>query len=181
MDAIVILHNYVGSIGTGNSFRSRALTHEVGHWFNLPHVWGSTNNPGVACGDDGVSDTPVTKGHTSCNLNDATCTSGVIENTQNYMEYAYCSNMFTIGQAARLTNAINNNVNGSARNNLSTANNLSITGVEPAAVCPPGMMIALPSLNVCVGESLTLSTYTFSGSPDTYEWFATNGASIDDV
>ncbi|MCE3259917.1 MAG: domain containing protein, partial [Bacteroidetes bacterium] len=42
-DAIVILSTYVGSIGTGNVGLSRALTHEVGHWLNLPHVWGGTN------------------------------------------------------------------------------------------------------------------------------------------
>ncbi|MGZ3918900.1 MAG: M43 family zinc metalloprotease, partial [Bacteroidia bacterium] len=41
MDAVVILNSYVGSIGTGNNFTSRALTHEVGHWFNLQHTWGS--------------------------------------------------------------------------------------------------------------------------------------------
>ena len=45
MDAIVILSTYVGSIGTGNVGTSRALTHEVGHWLNLPHVWGGTNQP----------------------------------------------------------------------------------------------------------------------------------------
>ncbi|MEO6304580.1 MAG: M43 family zinc metalloprotease, partial [Bacteroidia bacterium] len=54
-DAIVVLHNYIGSIGTSNSYTSRTLTHETGHWFNLQHVWGSTNQPGVACGDDGVT------------------------------------------------------------------------------------------------------------------------------
>ncbi len=66
-DGIIILHDYIGSVGTGSVFRSRALTHEVGHWLNLPHTWGSTNNPNVACGDDLVNDTPVTKGHDNCN------------------------------------------------------------------------------------------------------------------
>lgn len=65
-DGILILHNYIGSIGTSNTNSSRALTHEIGHYLNLPHVWGDTNNPGVACGDDGVEDTPVTKGRTTC-------------------------------------------------------------------------------------------------------------------
>ncbi len=66
-DGIIILHNYIGSIGTGSPGTSRALTHEVGHWLNLAHTWGSTNNPNVACGDDLVNDTPVTKGHDNCN------------------------------------------------------------------------------------------------------------------
>ena len=126
-DAIVVLHNYVGSMGTSNGFASRTLTHETGHWFNLQHVWGSTNSPNVACGDDGVSDTPVTKGHNSCNLNSAVCSPGIVENTQNYMEYAYCSRMFTQGQKNRMHNCIIGGIAG--RNNLSSNANLIATGV----------------------------------------------------
>ncbi|MBN8697240.1 MAG: T9SS type A sorting domain-containing protein [Bacteroidetes bacterium] len=65
-DGIIIIHQYIGSIGTANVTNSRALTHEVGHWLNLSHTWGNTNDPTVACGDDGVNDTPETKGHNSC-------------------------------------------------------------------------------------------------------------------
>ena len=36
-DGIVIQHTYCGSIGTSNAYRSRTLTHEVGHWLNLRH------------------------------------------------------------------------------------------------------------------------------------------------
>lgn len=73
IDGILILHNYIGNIGTGNENNSRALTHEVGHYLNLPHPWGNNNEPGVECGDDGVSDTPETKGHTTCALYTPTC------------------------------------------------------------------------------------------------------------
>lgn len=76
-DGIVILHDYVGSIGTGQVGRSRALTHEVGHYLSLSHVWGSNNGvpdpntPVCAmqaiCGDDGVGDTPYTRGWSCCN------------------------------------------------------------------------------------------------------------------
>jgi len=52
------------------------LTHEVGHYLDLAHPWGSTNEPEVECGDDGVSDTPVTEGHDDCNdLKDFSCSS----------------------------------------------------------------------------------------------------------
>jgi hypothetical protein len=75
IDGIVVLHNYVGAIGTSNSFRSRTLSHEVGHWINLAHPWGFNNDPGVVCGDDGVHDTPETKGSNNCaNLYKAECT-----------------------------------------------------------------------------------------------------------
>lgn len=178
MDAVVILNGYVGSIGTGNVGTSRALTHEVGHWFNLPHVWGGTNQPGVACGDDGVSDTPVSKGYSSCNLaNSIICTPGVVENVQNYMEYAYCQRMYTIGQAARMQAAINSPVNG--RNNLSTVNNLAFTGItNPGVHCVPDLDLVPSSFVVCSGRSLTVSSFTFNASPTSYLWSADNGASV---
>ena len=74
-DGVLILHNYVGRIGTGAEFSSRALTHEVGHFFDLNHVWGENNGvPGANtgfhmqndCGDDGVEDTPITRGWNTC-------------------------------------------------------------------------------------------------------------------
>lgn len=55
---------------------STTLTHELGHYLNLMHVWGGDNQPGVACGDDNVEDTPMTKGHFGgCPLHDHTCNS----------------------------------------------------------------------------------------------------------
>jgi PKD repeat protein len=81
-DGVIILHNYVGRIGTGSEFNSRALTHEVGHYLDLQHTWGSNNSPEVECGDDLVEDTPTTKGHSSCQaLVDYTCNSQTINGT----------------------------------------------------------------------------------------------------
>ncbi|MCS6818738.1 MAG: M43 family zinc metalloprotease, partial [Chitinophagales bacterium] len=125
-DGIMILHNYIGSIGTGAPARSRALTHEVGHSLNLEHPWGRTNQPGVACGDDGVDDTPITKGATTCNLNQSDCQFGVIENVQNFMDYSYCSVMFTEGQKTRMLASLNSNI--SSRRNLWRCENLQATG-----------------------------------------------------
>lgn len=179
MDAIVILNGYVGSIGSGGSGTSRALTHEVGHWFNLPHVWGGTNQPGVACGDDGVSDTPITKGYSSCNLNNSSiCTPGLVENVQNYMEYAYCQRMYTKGQATRMQNSINSPISG--RNNLSTPSNLAFTGItSPGTSCVPMVDIsAAPTLYVCSGKTLSLSSFTYNAAPSSYSWSADNFASI---
>lgn len=61
-DGVIALYNYVNYANT--------ISHELGHELNLAHPWGNTNNPGVACGDDDVDDTPPTKGHypsTGCN------------------------------------------------------------------------------------------------------------------
>ena len=72
-DGVLINNIGVGSIGTagGNLASyptefSRTLTHELGHTMSLLHTWGPTNSPGVACGDDGIADTPPTEGHFSC-------------------------------------------------------------------------------------------------------------------
>lgn len=170
MDAIVILQNYVGSIGTSDVSHSRAITHEVGHWFNLAHVWGSTNDPGVACGNDGVSDTPITKGYTSCS-SEATskiCNASISENYQNYMDYSYCSVMFTNGQATRMRSAANNSIVG--RNNLWSASNLSFTGISPIAPCAPIANFKANRNTVCVGESVVFTDLSNVGTPTSWAW-----------
>lgn len=169
MDGIVILHNYVGSIGTASSFGSRSLTHEVGHWLNLAHVWGSNNNPGQACGDDGVSDTPVTKGNSWCNLSAASCSAGVIENVQNYMEYSFCSTMFTQGQATRMQAALNNS-NG-LRNNIWTNANLIATGViNPLSNCAPKAEYVITNSITCTGQALSFLDASYNGSITSWKW-----------
>lgn len=176
MDAVVILHNYVGSIGTSNPFTSRALTHEVGHWFNLQHVWGSTNNPGVACGDDGVSDTPLTKGHSYCNLTSGSnCTPGVVENIQNYMEYSYCSNMYTMGQKTRMHNCLNSPTAG--RMNISSNSNLIATGViNPLAGCAPRAQFIANANVTCVGNSASFTDYSYNAQVTSWKWSSPNAS-----
>jgi hypothetical protein len=177
MDAILILSTYVGSIGSGNLYTSRALTHEVGHWLNLPHTWGGTNQPGVSCGDDGVSDTPVTKGYTSCNLNNTSiCNASIEENIQNYMDYAYCQRMFTTGQSVRMQLSLNGTASG--RNNLSSPSNLAFTGVSaPAGICAPQIdLVAVPSLTVCAGQTITINSFSYNANPGSYSWTSSAGA-----
>jgi len=175
-DAIVILHNYVGSIGSGNYGLSRALTHEVGHWLDLEHTWGYTNSPGVACGDDGVSDTPITKGFTSCNLgNGNVCAPNVQENIQNYMEYAYCARMFTTGQSFKMQQCLNGLING--RNNLSSNNNLINTGIiNPTSGCNTNLFTIASAYTVCAGKPLSVKAFTWNANPNGYSWNATGNA-----
>lgn len=160
-DGIVILHDYTGSIGTGNPGTSRALTHEVGHWLNLLHTWGGTNQPGLASNcndDDNVSDTPNTIGWTSCNLNGQSC--GGLNNVENYMEYSYCCKMFTEGQKDRMLAALTSNV--AQRNQLWTASNLSFTGVSGNDIlCAADFMSSAQV--VCAGDSITFTDNSYNG------------------
>lgn len=171
-DGILILSTYIGSIGTGNSTTSRALTHEIGHFLNLQHVWGNTNNPGVSCGNDGVSDTPVTKGWTTCNLtNNMICTANVEENVQNYMEYSYCSNMFTAGQATRMHNALGSS--SGQRSSLVSNNTATATGIlnSPPNVCTPKAdFLPYDQVYVCAGASIAFTDVSWNGHPTSWNW-----------
>lgn len=175
-DAIVIRHDYTGSIGTAFPFGQRSLTHEVGHWFNLQHVWGLTNNPGVACGDDGVSDTPITKGFTNCNLSGAAnCNPPIKENVQNYMDYSFCGRMFTIGQATRMNNAALSPTGG--RNNIHTTSNLIATGViNPISPCAPRPDFMADKSEACVGDKVTFTDLSYNGTITNWSWNFSGGS-----
>lgn len=57
-DGIVIRYDVLGTRGAVSPpwNKGRTLTHEVGHWLGLKHLWGDS-----PCGDDGVDDTPRQK------------------------------------------------------------------------------------------------------------------------
>lgn len=171
VDGIMSRHDYVGTIGTSGSGGTHTISHETGHHLNLLHPWGSTNSPGVACGDDFVNDTPVTQGWTSCNLNGSVCTAGVIENVQNFMEYSYCDCMFTIGQRDRMYATLNSSVAG--RSNLWTPANLTATGVAnwpSTSVCAPNADFYTTKQTVCEGRSITFTDYSWNGDPTSWNW-----------
>lgn len=102
-DGVVIDYNYFGTIGTATAPYNlgRTATHEVGHWFNLRHIWGD-----ATCGSDLVNDTPT---HNTANYgcptypHYSTCTGTPVEMTMNYMDYTDdpCMYMFSAGQKAR--------------------------------------------------------------------------------
>ena len=103
-DGVVCLNKAFGNTGTAVApyGKGRTATHEVGHWFNLRHIWGD-----ATCGNDQVSDTPVhntSNGGCPASGHLSTCTGTPVEMTMNYMDYTYdaCMYMFTSGQKARM-------------------------------------------------------------------------------
>ena len=172
-NGIWVLHNYVGSTGTSSTFTSRTLTHEVGHWLNLSHPWGGNNNPGNASScstDDGVSDTPNTIGVTSCNLNENTC--GPLANVENYMDYSYCSKMFTPGQVTRIRNAITSNV--ANRDNLISASNLIATGATGTVYLCSAEFQA-DRTTICAGNTINFDDMSFN-VVNGWNWTFTGGS-----
>lgn len=116
---------------------SRTLTHEVGHWLGLEHTWGNTQ-VATACGDDGINDTPPTKGHFStCPSYDFFC-----DNTALSATYAFSSVTTTSGTTDPSTNpAVADSsltltsfmANGVSANSVST-NMFEFTGWDTGAV-----------------------------------------------
>lgn len=161
-DGILINYKYVASIGTGSNSRSRTLTHEIGHYLNLAHPWGSTNEPGLPgnCGmDDGIEDTPNTIGHTSCALNAVSC--GSLDNVQNYMDYSYCCKMFTHGQGTEMRAVLNSSI--AERNELWQESNLIATGVngEYDETCPPVADFDADIIRACEGVQVQFSDLSY--------------------
>lgn len=177
VDGIVIMDEYLGSIGSaqGNTMFS-VLAHEIGHYLNLWHTWGTTNNPGLPTNcnmDDQVFDTPNCIGGV-CNLNAIAC-NGDTANVQNMMDY--CSEqMFTQGQVVRMQAALNSNI--SNRNNLWTPSNLQLTGTNNGYVpqqCPPVADITNKRYRICEGSSITFQNFSFGSDSMNFNWQFTGG------
>jgi len=114
-DGCCVLYSSVG----GNTYQGtipnyklgRTLTHEIGHWMNLYHVWGDDN--GACNGTDYVSDTPNQSdsnfGCPSFPHTDACTTVSPGVMFMDYMDYVNdnCMNMFSVGQVARMTASVN--------------------------------------------------------------------------
>ncbi|MBX2929707.1 MAG: fibronectin type III domain-containing protein [Saprospiraceae bacterium] len=129
-DGVVVLFSSMGSVanpypGGGNYARGRTLTHEVGHWLNLRHIWGD-----ATCGNDFVADTPVhntSNGGCPTYPHYSTCSGSPIEMTMNYMDYTYdaCMYMFTAGQSTRMNAVL---ASGGARASLTSSLGCSAPG-----------------------------------------------------
>lgn len=99
-DGCVMSYNYFGRTGAVSApfDGGRTTTHEIGHYFNLRHIWGDSN-----CGNDSVSDTPTAQGpNYGCATGNVSC--GSTDMVQNYMDYSddSCMNLFTSGQKNRM-------------------------------------------------------------------------------
>ncbi len=168
-DGIVICGDYFGNIGTSNDLKSVVLSHEVGHYLNLYHIWGGNNVPsfyylpcadtGNCAYDDGVFDTPNTIGWQSCNLAGNSCDT-VLDNVQNFMDYAYCAKMFTEGQKTRARACLHSSI--SQRNNLWTDPNLAVTGLSGSpTLCTSDFTLARQTY--CPGDSVQFWDNSYNG------------------
>lgn len=104
-DGVVAVYNGFGSqtIYPAGTYMAtynlgRTMTHEVGHYLGLRHIWGDAN-----CGNDFCGDTPEsTTSNYNC-VNQTTC-DGIQDMVENYMDYTNdaCMNIFTEDQKTRI-------------------------------------------------------------------------------
>jgi hypothetical protein len=170
--------------------QGKTLTHELGHYFNLYHIWGDDN--GSCSGTDEVEDTPNQGESTN------SCRTGIVTDNctpsapgimyQNYMDYTpdACLYMFTKMQVARMEAAFETYRALLAESNGCTPVNLkakdasiqSITQPEQR-ICTntftPGIILenrgseTLTSVRInVVVDNGTVQTYNWTGSLATY-------------
>jgi len=164
-----------GSVGQANNgiiirtaqFQG-SLAHEFGHWLNLSHTWGPTNDQAVASNcnfDDNVSDTPNTIGTSgSCNTSQVTC--GSLDNVQNHMDYSTCARMFTLGQSARMESAANSSTGG--RVNYWGGANRQSTGTNDgfSNSCVPTVAFFVNNALGCEGITVDFEDTSFGADED---------------
>jgi hypothetical protein len=109
-DGVVILNTAFGSMGTATAPYNlgRTATHEIGHWLNLRHIWGDTED---CSGTDFVDDTPNAQlpNYGKPIFPHVSCSNGPNGDMfMNYMDYVddAAMVMFTAGQVIRMQAAL---------------------------------------------------------------------------
>ncbi|WP_299782192.1 T9SS type A sorting domain-containing protein [uncultured Formosa sp.] len=190
-DGVVCSYNSFGSIDYDDgSFtliktynRGRTMTHEVGHFFGLRHIWGD----GDCTVDDYVTDTPLAgDSNSGCPIID-TCTTKdetevVYDMVENYMDYTndVCMNIFTQGQKERVLAVLENSPR---RKELVTSNkdeapdsvdnDPSISFVEidiPVCESEVAATIKLTNYGTISLTSLIITSEISNGEISNYNW-----------
>jgi len=177
--------NYT-SYGSGFTFtngfdRGRTATHEIGHCFNLRHIWG---DDGSACtGSDLCADTPNQADENyGCPTfpSNASCSNGG-DMSMNYMDYTNdaCMYMFTLNQKARMLAVLNSAPYNALQN--SAACQSSSSGVDGgiSAIISPGTSLCgtsfVPQVTLRKSGTTTLTSATINYRIDantnqTFSW-----------
>lgn len=169
-DGIVLKYSTIGSqslpFPSNNAFnKGRTLTHEMGHWLGLKHIWGD----GDCSKDDFCQDTPQ-QGQDSagCPVGSDTCTSDSDPDmVENYMDYSNddCMHTFTADQRDRMLVVMDPTLGSVRRVSL---NNSPACGCAPIADFSPSQS----NLNICSSsgtiqfENKSIRSYSNS----TYSW-----------
>lgn len=188
-DGVVSSYDVFGSIAYNDGTfildatynKGRTMSHEVGHWLGLRHIWGD-----ATCGDDYCADTPV---HHDANYGCPTvvnCDANGNEMVENYMDYTddSCMNIFTQNQKDRITAVMNNSPRRTTLKNSTKDSPLTLFAndaeVKLDPSCPLSACGAIPNQTTQKitiynrgTSNLTSAVLTYSingGSNSTYNW-----------
>ena len=206
LDGIVFRADIFGDNTTGGNYNLRfgltqgkIISHEVGHYFNLYHIFqggcaganakGSNTDACDLYGDYICDIKPCTTQNVLCNSGSYnTCKANYATGTtdddmiNDYMSYAGddCMNTFTLNQVQRMWATLNLN-----RRNLWQAENLAATGVIGAGGCIPPYLNATINMDkpvVCAGSSVIFSNPVAGNNAVSYAWrFAGGTPAISDA
>jgi hypothetical protein len=180
-DGVVILTGTAGSVanpGTAPPYHlGRTLTHEIGHWIGLRHIWG--DGP---CGDDDFcADTPESDGPNFGCPNATSC--GSADMVENYMDYSddACFNIFTNDQVGRMLTALENATGLSDLPNSPTGDPVNVVDldgrldIEDLNVVDCAEQTLTPDVSLTHAGNTTLTSATTSyyldaDAPVDYNW-----------
>jgi len=145
-----------------NGTFAKTVTHEIGHWLDLFHVWGPDNNSipsWVSChqpndfNGDFVSDTnPMTISFSDHNCQRNSCNPTLEDPLDNYMSYSFgCMIRFTNGQIDRMHTTLN-----SDRQEIWSSANIANTG--------GGNNVVMVGGNIDISGIVTWSPSTFGSN-----------------
>ncbi len=147
LDGVVIGYKYFGRPSASGSYDlGRTTTHEIAHYFNLDHLWGSGGSNTNCNADDGVSDTPKQQEPNfgcSTTYPHETCGTGANSDMfNNFLDYGNdeCIFFFTTGQKNRMLAALNG-----PRASLKTSDGLTPPQVGIAEQELAGQLVVYPN------------------------------------
>lgn len=162
--------------------RGRTSTHEIGHCFNLYHIWGDDGNS--CSGSDYCADTPnqADENYGCPSGSIISCSNGPNGDMyQNYMDYSddICMNLFTQNQKSRMLAVLNsapyNTLQNSTACQTSTAgNDAGISAINSPATSMCGVTFT-PNVTIrnYGTNNLTSATINYridAGPLQTYSW-----------
>ncbi|MGA1545007.1 MAG: PKD domain-containing protein [Saprospiraceae bacterium] len=165
-DGVVIRPETLGSTDQSNPYSQnfgmgRTLTHELGHFFGLRHIWGDSN-----CGNDFCDDTPQSYSSNRGCPDIATC-DGIKDMVENYMDYTNdaCVNIFTQDQKSRMLTVL---ANSPRRGTLTSSTSCG------AANAPLTSNFYASITQIDPGQSVQFTNIS-SGNPISYQWTFAGG------
>ncbi len=193
LDGLVLRSDICGDNSTGSSFNlgfgleeGKVAAHEVGHYFNLYHIFqggcAGMNAAGAAVdacdlnGDFICDIEPSTTTNVPCGNVYNTCvanyTTGTTANdmTESYMSYSddNCMNTFTQNQCQRMWATLT-----TMRSNLWSQSNLIATGIQGGNGCLPSVLtstIGFTQQAYCINAPITVSNPTNGNTATSWNW-----------